>query len=187
MGKVSWGIAVGAVALALIAGRFGQVFYRRAEKFEAQARLALANEHVRQTQVDLLTDQVNGLQVKLRSQHAQTQVRREQVTAVDAASPPDTYCAPNIAARDAVIDSQDTEIASLHGIVDGQAGQINLLQASKDELRRALEARPKLYPRIVGPSIGVGVFAGIVGVKDNGRPALGVGIGVTINVFSVRL
>lgn len=173
MSKVSWGIAVAAVALALVAGSFGQVFYRRAEKFESQARLALDHARVRQIERDLLADENKSLKVRLRE-------RRESVAVADSVSPPDPSCAPNIAARDAVIATQDS-------IISNQSGQINLLQASHDEMRRALEARPKLFPRIVGPSIGVGVFAGVVGVKDNGQPAYGVGVGVTVNVFSVRI
>ena len=171
MSKVSWGIAVAAVAVALVAGSFGRVFYRRAEVFEAKAKLALEREHVRQIEHDLLEDANKRLKVRLRAQRA-------SVAVVDSISPPDTSCAPNIAARDAVIAPQDS-------VIGNQSGQINLLQASNDEMKRALQARPKLYPRIVGPSIGVGVFAGVVGVKDNGQPAYGVGVGVTVNVFSV--
>lgn len=171
--RIPWGIAVAAVALALVAGNFGRIFYRRAEVFEAKAKLALEREHVRQIERDLLEDANKRLKVRLRSQ-------RENVARVDSISPPDPSCAPNIAARDAVIASQDS-------IISNQSGQIGLLQASNDEMKRALQARPKLFPRIVGPSIGVGVFAGVVGVKDNGQPAYGVGVGVTVNVFSVRI
>lgn len=170
--RIPWGIAVAAVALALVAGSFGRVFYRRAEVFEAKARLALEHEHVRQIERDLLADEVKGLKVRLRAQRA-------SVAAIDSISPPDTSCAPNIAARDAVIASQDS-------IIDRQGGQINLLQASVTEMKAALQARPKLFPRIVGPNIGLGVFVGVVGVRADGKPALGAGVGITINAFSVR-
>jgi hypothetical protein len=185
-GKVSWSIAVVAVAVALVAGRLGQVFYRRAEQFEAKARLALDFQHAKQVEVDMLQDRVNVLEDRLGKQHRQTTVARREVAVADSVSHPDTSCAPSIAARDAVIASQDGEISLLHEQNEARAGQITLLQASNQALKSALDARPKLYPRIVGPNIGVGVFAGVVGVQSNGKPALGVGVGVTLNVFSVR-
>jgi len=186
MSKVSWGVAVAGVVVALVASRFANVFYHRAAAFEEKARLALGHEHVAQIQVDLLTDQVKGLQVKLWAQRSQTQLRTEHVAVVDSISPPDTSCAPNLAARDDVIESQHGEIATLQGIVDAQGESINLLQTSKDELKRALDARPKLFPRIVGPSVGLGVGVGVVGLRPDGKPALGATIGVTFNFFSVR-
>lgn len=185
-GKIQWGIAVAAVAVALVAGRFGQVFYRRAEKFEAQARTALEFQHAKQVEVDLLQDKVDAQARELAQQHRRTTAARREVVVADSTSHPDSSCAAGFAARDAVIASQDGEISTLHGIVDAKTSQITLLQASNNSLTSALEARPKLYPRIVGPNIGVGVFVGVVGVKDNGKPALGVGVGVTLNAFSVR-
>lgn len=167
-----WVIAIVAIVVALVAGRYGQIFYRRAEKFEAQVRLSLEHDHVRQIQIDLLTDEATKLKARLRSQRA-------SVAVVDSVSPPDTSCAPNIAARDAVIATQDS-------VITRQDQQIDLLRASRDEMKLALQARPKLYPRIVGPNVGLGVFVGVVGVRDNGLPAYGVGIGVTVNVISVR-
>lgn len=185
-GKVSWGIAVAAVAVALVAARFGQVFYRRAEQFEAKARTALEFQHAKQIEVDLLQDHVNKLESQLTIAHRRTTVARREVVVADSTSHPDSSCAPGFAARDAVIASQDGEISLLHEQNEARAGQITLLQASNKALTGALEARPKLYPRIVGPNVGVGVFVGVVGVQSNGKPALGVGVGVTLNVFSVR-
>ena len=184
--KVSWGIAVAAVAVALVAGRFGQVFYRRAEAFEAKARLALEFQHAKQVEVDLLQDKVNALQVDLTAARKRTTVARHEVVVADSTSHPDSTCAPSIAARDSVIASQDGEISILTSQNAARAGQITLLQASNQALKAALDARPKLYPRIVGPNIGLGVFAGVVGVRDNGQPAYGVGVGITVNVFSLR-
>ena len=182
-----WVIAVAAIVGLLAVSRVAQVFYYRAERFEQQARLALDHEHVAQVLVDLANDKVKVLEGQLAAQHAKTDTLVREVVAADSIHPPDTSCAPNLAARDAVIESQHGEITTLHGIVDAQAGSINLLQASKDELKRALEARPKLYPRIVGPSVGVGIGVGIVGLRPDGKPALGVTVGVTLNVFSVRI
>jgi len=186
MSKVSWGVVVAAVVLVLVASKFASVFYRRAEAFEEKARIALGHEHVAQVLVDLANDRVKVLEGRLASQHSQTDSAERAVVVVDSISPPDTSCAPNIAARDDVIRSKTGEIATLHGIVDAQAESINLLQASKDDLKRALEARPKLYPRVVGPSIGLGVGVGVVGLRPDGKPALGAIIGVTFNFFSLR-
>lgn len=184
--RVQWGIAVAAVAVALVAGRLGQVFYKRAEQFEAKARLALDFQHAKQIEVDLLEDRVNVLQSRLAEQHRRTTVARHEVVVADSTSHPDSSCAPGFAARDAVIASQDGEISLLQARDSARSGQITLLQASNTALKSALEARPKLYPRIVGPNVGLGVFVGVVGVQSNGKPALGVGVGVTLNVFSVR-
>jgi hypothetical protein len=181
-----WVIAIAAIGLAIVAGQFGRVQYRRAARFEAQARLALDHEHVAQIKVDLMTDKVTGLQRDLAKRHAATSVLTNAVVATDLQHAPDTSCAPNLAARDAVIESQQAEIVDLHGIVAAQDTSIHLLQASKDELSHALQARPKLYPRFVGPNIGLGVFVGAVGLRPDGKPEIGVGVGITINVFSVR-
>ena len=181
-----WVIAIVAIVVALVAGRFGQLAYRRAEKFEAQARLSLEHDHVRQVQIDLLTDEAAGLRRKLAAIHTTTARRIDAVVAVDLQHIPDTSCAPNLAARDSVIESQQGEISVLGSLAASQDSSINLLRASRDELRAALEARPKLYPRIVGPNVGLGVFVGVVGVRDNGQPAYGVGVGITVNVISVR-
>lgn len=186
MSKVSWGVAVAAVVVTLVLSKFTAVFYHRAEAFEEKARIALGHEHVAQVLVDLANDRVKVLEGRLAEQHAETDSAERAVVVVDSISPPDTSCAPNLAARDDVIRSKTGEIATLQGIVDAQGESINLLQASKDELKRALEARPKLYPRFVGPSIGLGVSAGIVGLRENGKPSYGVVVGVTLNVFSVR-
>lgn len=168
-----WIITIAAVALAIGAGTFGRLQYRKAVAFEERSRLALAHERNAQVQVDLLED-------ALRKARANTARASARVAAVDAANPPDTSCAPNLAARDAVIQSQASEIFF-------QAGQIDLLQTSKDELRRALEARPKVYPRFVGPHISLGVFVGAVGVRADGRPAFGAGVGISVNVLGIRL
>ena len=186
MSKVSWGVAVAAVVVALVASRFVSVFYHRAERFEQQAQLALGHEHVAQVKVDLANDRVRVLEGRLAAQRTHRDSLERNVAVVDSVSPPDTSCAPNLAARDAVISSQTGEIATLQGIVDAQGESITLLQTSKDELKRALEARPKLYPRIVGPSVGVGVFVGVVGLRPDGKPSYGVGVGITVNVFSLR-
>lgn len=168
-----WVIAIAAIALAIGAGTFGRLQYRKAVAFEEKSRLALSHERNAQVQVDLLEG-------KLRAQRATTARASTRVAEVDAANPPDTSCAPNLRARDAVIHSQASEIVL-------QAGQISVLQTSKDELRRALEARPKVFPRFVGPNVGVGVFGGLCGVGADGKPRYCVGVGVTVNVFSVRL
>jgi len=186
--KVSpWVIAIAGIGFAIVAGQFGRLQYRKAAKFEAQASLALAHEHVAEIKVDLLSDKVAGLQHDLAKRHAATASNINAVVAADLQHIPDSSCAPNLTARDAVILSQQGEIASLGEIVFTQDSTINILQASKTELSRALQARPKLYPRFIGPSIGLGVFVGAVGLRPDGKPEIGVGVGVTINVFSVRL
>ena len=162
-----------AVAFALVAGQFGRLQYRRAVSFETQARMALAHERNARVENDLLI-------AKLKREHAETARAQRAVAVVDAENPPDTSCAPNLAARDAVITSQANEIET-------QGRSIGLLAASNAEMRRALEARPKLYPRFVGPNIGLGVFVGVVGVRSDGKPAYGAGIGVTVNVLGIRL
>lgn len=182
-----WVIAIAAIGLAIVAGQFGRLQYRKAARFEAQARLALDHEHVAQVWVDLLTDKVAGLQRDLATKHAATASNINAVVAADLQHIPDTSCAPNLSARDAVILSQQSEIVTLHDIVTAKDSTINLLQASKDELSRVLQARPKLYPRFIGPNVGVGVFVGAVGLRPDGKPVMGVGVGITINVFSVRL
>lgn len=181
-----WVIAIAGIGFAIVAGQVGRLQYRRAVRFEEQARLALGHEHVAQINVDLLTDKVAGLQRDLAKRHAATAGHINAVVAADLQHIPDTSCAPNLAARDAVILSQQGEIAVLGDVVSAKDSAINILQASKDELARALRSRPKLYPRLVGPNIGVGVFVGAVGLR-NGRPEIGVGVGVTINLLSVRL
>jgi hypothetical protein len=180
-----WVIAIAAIGLAIVAGQFGRLQYRKAVRFEAQARLALDHEHVAQISVDLLSDKVAGLQRDLAKRHAATSGHINAVVAADLQHIPDSSCAPNLAARDSVIVSQQGEIAVLDDIVSAKDSTIKLLQASKDELSHALQARPKFYPRFVGPNIGLGVFVGAVGLRD-GRPQIGVGVGITINVFSVR-
>lgn len=186
MKATPWVIAVAAIGFAIVAGQFGRLQYRKAVNFEAQARLALDHQHVSQIKVDLLSDEVAGLRHDLAKKRAATSVHVNAVAAIDIQHVPDTSCAPNLAARDAVISSQQSEITSLNDITVAQDTSINLLQASNVELARALQARPKLYPRFVGPNIGVGVFVGAVGLR-NGRPEIGVGVGITINILSVRL
>lgn len=184
--SVPWGIAVAAVAVALVAGQIGRVQYRKAVKFEADARLALGHQHVAEINADLWRDKANGYKRDLVQRHAATDTLTDAVVAADLQHIPDTSCAPNLAARDAVIESQQGEIASLTDVVTVQDSSITTLRASNVELARVLGARPKLYPRFVGPNIGLGVFVGVVGVRPDGKPAIGAGVGVTINVFSVR-
>jgi len=186
--KISpWVIAIAGIGFAIVVGQFGRLQYRKAAKFEAQASLALAHEQVAEIKVDLLSDKVAGLQRDLAKRHAATAGHINAVVAADLQHIPDSSCAPNLAARDAVIESQQGEIAMLGDVVAAKDSTINILQASKDELSHALQARPKLYPRFVGPNIGFGVFVGAVGLRPDGKPIIGVGVGVTINVFSVRL
>lgn len=185
--KVSpWVIAIAGIGFAIVAGQFGRLQYRKAVRFEAQAVLALGHEHVAQINADLWRDKVAGLQRDLAKRHAATAGHINAVVAADLQHIPDSTCAPNLAARDAVIESQQGEIAVLGDVVSAKDSTINILQASKDELAHALQARPKLYPRFVGPNVGLGVFVGAVGLRPDGKPAIGVGVGITINILSVR-
>lgn len=182
-----WVIAIAAIGLAIVAGQFGRLQYRKAVRFEAAAGLALDHQHVAEIRADLLTDKVTGLQHDLAKRHAATAVHTDAVVAVDLQHPPDSSCAPNLVARDSAIVSQQGEIATLNDIVATQDSTIITLRGSNIELARVLGARPKLYPRFIGPNIGVGVFVGAVGLRPDGKPEIGVGVGVTINLFSVRL
>lgn len=187
MGNKQWGFTIAAVALALVFGQFGRWQYRKAVKFEADAKLALMHEHTAQVEKDLLADENKRLVAEAAKKHARTDTLTRVVVVVDSIHPPDTSCAPNLAARDAVIASKTGEISDLQAASAVQARSINLLQASKDELAKVLASRPSYYPRFVGPNIGIGVFAGACGVSASGKLTPCVGVGVTVNLFSLRL
>jgi len=159
-----WGIAVAAIAEAAEGTVKAQQVVIDMYKAEADRYAALATQ-----------------------QHTAVVAAQATVAAVDSANPPDTSSAPNLAARDHVIEAQAAEITDLHGVISAQARAIILLQGSKDVLSGALASRPALYPRFVGPNVGLGVFGGVCGLRPDGKPAPCVGIGITINLFSVRL
>lgn len=187
MGNKQWGLTVAAVALALLFGQFGRWQYRKAVEFETRAKAAEAHNRLAQVEIDLYKDQAAQLTVAAAKKDTVVRVLVREVAAVDSATPPDTSCAPNLRARDHVIEAQASEITDLHGVTASQVGAINLLQASKDELAKALASRPSYFPRFVGPNIGVGVFAGACGVSASGKATLCVGVGVTMNLLSLRL
>jgi len=176
-----WVLVVAALALAIIGGSIGSCQYRRAVRFEVAAQLAEGHARNAQVQVDLERDRANRFEAQAAKRDTVIRTVTVQVAAVDALHPPDSSCAPNLAVRDTLIALQAAQISDLHSQTVAQAGAINLLQASNDELRRVLASRPKAYPRFVGSNIGVGVFVGYCGA----RPC--VGVGVSVNLGSIRL
>lgn len=187
MGSKQWGMFVALVAAVLILGQVGSCQHDRAVAFEARAKAAEEHSRLAQVDADLYRDEAARLYKISVTQDSVIAHARVSVAAVDSQHPPDTSCAPNLAARDHVIEAQASDIVTLHGITDAQDGALRILQASKDELAKALASRPSSYPRFVGPNIGLGVFAGPCGINPAGKPAFCVGIGVSVNLFSARL
>jgi hypothetical protein len=176
-----WVLVVAAIAVAIIAGNIGSCYHKRAVAFEARAQLAEDRAANAQVLVDLAQDEAAHYQRLVARRDTVIRTVTVRVAVVDSLQPPDSACAPNLAVRDTLIVTQAAQISDLHNQTMVQAGAIMLLQASKDELQRALASRPKVYPRILGPNIGLGIFVGYCGV----RPC--VGVGATINVGGVRL
>lgn len=107
--------------------------------------------------------------------------RREQrIVTVDSIFPPPPDCFPNLSERDSLIAEQRAQIATLaqDTLVRGRA--LLRLQASHDELKATLAARPR-PSRLHGPSVGVGAA---IGLCQDGRPCAVVG--VTINIGGIK-
>lgn len=176
-----WGVAAVVAVLVLVLGLHDGLLYRKNVAFEARVVAAEARAKIAQAQVD--TFKAIAQQALASAATKDTIVAHDtvEIAAVDAAHPADTSCAPNLAVRDKTIRDQKSEIVDLKTGAAAQMAALATLQASKDDLQHTLDTRPKLYPRFVGPNVGLGVFVGYCGTSPC------VGAGITVNLASLRL
>lgn len=180
--KLPWLLVAVGVGVILWLGQCASSQRTKALRFEQDAKNALAHANSNQEEADYYKDLAAEAQRRAARIDTVIQYRVRSVHVVDSLFPPDSSCLPNIAARDSLIAAQADDISQLHGVTAAQARALLLLQSSKDELARVLASRPASYPRFLGPNIGLGVFGGVCGL---GVPC--VGVGVTVNLFSLRL
>jgi hypothetical protein len=176
------GAAAGAaVALTVLISQCWMPLYQKNVAFEARAVAADA----RATAAQVVADSFKAVAkvATASAAHRDTVILHDsaRIDSVDRAHPADTSCAPNLAARDTTIRDQMSQIGDLKTASRAQMATLAILQASKDDLQHALDTRPKLYPRFVGPSIGFGVFAGYCGTSKC------LGVGLTLNFGSIRV
>ena len=176
------GAAAGvAVALTVLISQCWMPLYQKNVAFEARAVAADA----RATAAQVVADSFKAIAkvAKASAAHRDTIIVHDTaaIDSVDRAHPADTSCVPNLAVRDSTIHDQAAQIGDLKTVAEAQIGALAALQTSKDDLQHTLDTRPKLYPRFVGPNIGLGAFLGYCGTHLCG------GVGLTVNIGSVRL
>lgn len=179
-----WGIAaaVGAgIAVVVLVSQCWLPLYQKNVAFEARAVAADA----RATAAQVVADSFKAVAKRAAASaaHRDTLIVHDSavIEAVDREHPADTSCAPNLAARDTKIHDQAAQIVDLKTASEAQMGALATLQVSKDDLQHTLDTRPKLYPRFVGPNIGLGGFVGYCGKSLCG------GVGLTFNFGSIRV
>lgn len=151
-------------------------------RWEARAARADSLAVVAQAEAATARAEADSLRRVVVRQDTVIRWRVRRVAEVDSIHPPAEDCLPNIRERDALIAALQEQRVTLEQENAARGRALLILSASHDTLQRTLAARPR-PSALHGPSVGVGVFAGVCA---NAQPCAGVGITINLGGFKLR-
>ena len=163
-------VAVAVAAHALVANIGWQ---RRADN-------ALKSARVLQSSVDSLKDVASKAEASAAHKDTVRVTLTKLIPQTDSASHPDSTCKPSLAARDAVIASDSSELFTWKRAFTNEETALTRLQAENDTLKTALRTKPAVVLELFHPSAHVSLQLMLY-------PEVRLGVGVSLNVLKVPL